>query len=261
MKQNSILIPLGFAVVVAAASAWAPPACAESEPSKTHYVGIGAGEGKLSHLDFDIKEGAKIVQVSTHLIVDKVSSKGLNFFAIQVDFPNKTWAHGGPQINKEAGGLVQYANWGGLVDRGGGNKDYDEANEKKDIYLIECGIGKPNTVPWKWMLNCEYVLTIVRGKQVDLPAGGGHGGNHNVHVGKRTMWEWKFTITPLEKDKSKPAFTSLLYDSADHIASFCVWNEAGYGSTGKEQHARWSLPTYHTDGDTHRHSIQKYTRD
>jgi hypothetical protein len=35
---------------------------------------------------------------------------------------------------------------------------------------------------------------------------------------------------------------------ADHIGGFNVWNEAGYGSTGREQHAKWSLPSYRTEG-------------
>ena len=204
----------------------------------------------------DIKKNVKIVKVSTHLIVDKASPNGLNFFAIQVNFPNKTWAHGGPQINKKGDKLVQYANWGGLVSRGGGAKDYKEVDQKNDLFLIECGIGKPNTVPWEWKLNCEYILTVERGKQVHLPAGE----SHNVHVAERTMWEWQFTITPLKQDKSQPAFTSLLYNSADCIKSFYVWNEAGFGSIGEEQHACWSPPTYRTDGNTKEEATQKWTR-
>jgi len=31
----------------------------------------------------------------------------LNFFAVQVNFPNQTWAHGGPQVNSGA----EKANW------------------------------------------------------------------------------------------------------------------------------------------------------
>lgn len=261
MNKNSIWFPLVSAVLLTAVGAWALASGAEATLSQAPTIGIGAGEGKLSHLDFDIEKDAKIVQVRTHLIVDKVAQKGLNFFAIQVDFPNKTWAHGGPQFGKEEGKVTKLVNWGGLVDRGGGTKDYTEADEKKDIYLIECGIGKPNSSPYEWKLNCEYVLTIARGKQVDLPAGGGHGENHNIHVRKRTMWEWKFTMAPVKKDKSQPAYTALIYDTADHFEYFCVWNESGYGSTTAEQHARWSLPTYRTEGDTHEHSTQKYTRD
>ncbi|MCX7010126.1 MAG: hypothetical protein NTY53_23290 [Kiritimatiellaeota bacterium] len=207
-------------------------------------------------MSFDIKKNAKIVKVSTHLIVDKASPNGLNFFAIQVNYPNKTWAHGGPQINKKGDTLIHYANWGGLVNRGGSSKDYKEADPAKDLVLIECGIGKPNTVPWEWKLNCEYLLTVERGKQVHLPAGE----SHNVHVAERTMWEWNFTITPVGKDQSQPAFTALLYNSAECIKNFYLWNEAGYGSTSAEQHARWSPPTYWTDGNTKEEATKKWTR-
>lgn len=207
-------------------------------------IGIGGDETDLhTHLRFEgIPQDARIVRVSTHLIVDRAAPVGLNFFAVQVNFPNKTWAHGGPQINSGA----EKANWGGLVNRGGGSKDYKEVNWKEDLLLIECGIEKPNTVPWKWDRNCEYTLTIERGKQVHQPAG--RNAQFNVMVPERTMWEWGLTIKPV--DGEHETFTSLLYDSADHISSFYVWNEAGYGSTSKEQHARWSPPTYRTEDNT-----------
>jgi hypothetical protein len=217
-----------------------PPAAAQA-PS----IGIGYGEEPQTHLSFgDVPKDSKIVQVSSHLIVDKASPNGLNFFAIQVNFPNKTWAHGGPQLVKKGNKPVQQANWGGLVNRGGGSKDYKEADLKNDLLLIESGVGKPNTVPWKWKLNTEYILTVERGKQVHLPAGQ----SHKVHVEERTMWEWKFTIEPAVKDTTAPAFTSLIYNSADSIGSFYLWNESGYGSNKDEQHTRWSLPTFRVEG-------------
>jgi hypothetical protein len=210
-------------------------------------IGIGAGEEPPTHLSFsNMPKDAKIVQVSTHLIVDKASLKGLNFFAIQVNFPNKTWAHGGPQLVKKGNQNVQQVNWGGLVDRGGGSKDYQEADLKNDLSLIESGVGKPNTVPWRWKQDTEYVLTVERGKQVQLPAGE----SHNVHVEARTMWEWKFTFEPAVKDANLPTYTALIYDSADSIRSFYLWNEAGYGSTKDDQHALWSPPTYRLENST-----------
>lgn len=217
-------------------------------PAAPSLIGIGEGEGKLTHLFFQTEPAARIVKVSTRLIVDKVAPKGLNFFAIQVNFPNDTWAHGGPQINGGVGHQVRYANWGGLVDRGGGSKDYTDADPKNDFYLIECGIGKPNTVPWEWKQGCEYVLTVERGRQVDLPAGN-YGPNKDIPLGPRKMWEWKFTIKPAVPAPGVGSFESLIYDTADHITWFCVWNESGYGSSSDEQHARWSVPTYWTDGD------------
>src|SRR5262249_35403897 len=156
-------------------------------------------------------------------------------FAIQVNFPNKTWAHGGPQLVKKANKPVQQVNWGGLVNRGGGSKDYKEADLKSDLLLIESGIGKPNTVPWQWQMNAEYVLTVERGKQVQLPAGQ----RQKVHVDAHTMWEWKFTMELVVKDSNYSPYTALIYDSADSIGSFYLWNESGYGSTKDEQHTRW----------------------
>lgn len=219
------------------------PVAPAPAPEPAPDIGIGGGEADAkTHLSFDgIAKGAKIVKVSTRLIVDKVAPKGLNFFAIQVNYPNKTWAHGGPQYDGTKG---ERANWGGLVNRGGGSKDYKEVDWKKDLALIECGIGKPNTVPWKWNRGAEYLMTVERGNQVVRPAG--YNERYKAEAPERTMWEWKFTIVPV--DGQGEPFTSLIYDSADHIGSFYLWNEAGYGSKSEEQHARWSMPQYRTEG-------------
>ena len=217
------------------------PYFASANTNPVPDIGIGGGEQDAhTHLRFEgIPKDTKIVRVSTHLLVEQAAPTGLNFFAVQVNFPNQTWAHGGPQL---VGG-VEKANWGGLVNRGGGSKDYKEVDWQKDLLLIEYGIGKANTVPWKWERNCEYILTIERGNQVHLPAGTNQ--TFKVMVPERTMWEWKLTIQPV---KSGPeTFTSLLYDSADHISSFYVWNESGYGSKSEQQHTKWSLPTYRTE--------------
>lgn len=241
-QQSSRLFAAVLAISGSIAAASAEPPSAEA-PS----IGIGYGEEPQTHLSFgDVTKDSKVVQVSSHLIVDKASPNGLNFFAIQVNFPNKTWAHGGPQLVKKGNKLVQQANWGGLVNRGGGSKDYKETDLKSDLSLIESGIGKPNTVPWKWKLNTEYILTVERGKQVHLPAGQ----SHKVHVEERTMWEWKFTIESVVKDTASPSFTSLIYNSADSIGSFYLWNESGYGSNKDEQHARWPPPTYRVENST-----------
>ncbi len=215
---------------------------AVAEPIADPSIGIGGGEAdERTHLLFEgIPQGARIVKVRTHLIVEKVAPKGLNFFAVQVNFSNNTWAHGGPQVNTGE----EKANWGGLVNRGGGAKDYQEVNWEEDLKRIEHGIGKPNTVPWKWDRNAQYILTIERGGQVHLPPG--IHAQTKVSLPERVMWEWKLTIVPVTPGRE--AFTSLLYNSADHISSFYLWNEAGYGSTSKEQHSRWSLPTYRVEG-------------
>lgn len=251
--RSLALLALSLSTLLAASE---PAAVA---PASSDLIGIGAGEEKPTHLSFDIEKGARIVKVSTRLIVDQVAPQGLNFFAIQVNFPNKTWAHGGPQINGKAGELVQYANWGGLVNRGGGSKDYTEADPKRDFYLIECGIEKPNTVPWKWKQGVEYILTVERDRQVELPAGN-YGPKRNIALEKRTMWAWKFTIVPAKPTEGVESFSSIIYDTADSIQWFCVWNESGYGSQSHEQHARWSKPIYWVDGDPKEKATTKFFR-
>jgi hypothetical protein len=234
MRRNILSVLFSFAISCGAVAA------ATDAPD----IGIGGDEvDARTHLRFEgILADAKIVRVSTYLIVEQAATNGLNFFAVQVNFPNQTWAHGGPQVNSGA----EKANWGGLVNRGGGSKDYKEVNWQEDLRLIECGIEKPNTVPWKWDRNCEYTLTIERGNQVQLPAG--TNAHFKVVVPARTMWEWNLTIQPVSSGHE--TFTSQLYDSADHIRSFYLWNESGYGSTSKQQHTKWSLPTYRTEGST-----------
>jgi len=231
MQRNILAALVAFALVY--------PVVAASET--TPSIGIGGDEQDThTHLRFDgIPKDAKIVRVSSHLIVERAAPKGLNFFAVQVNYPNKTWAHGGPQVNSGE----EKANWGGLVNRGGGSKDYKEVNWAEDLKLIECGIDKGNTVPWKWDRNCEYILTVERGQQVQRPAG--TNAHFKVTVPERSMWEWKFTIKPVD-EKGHGSFTHFLYDSADCISSFYLWNESGYGSTSKEQQTKWSMPTYRT---------------
>ena len=87
-----ILVVLSISFYTAASSTTVPD------------IGIGGDESDShTHLRFEgIPQDAKIVRVSTHLIVDQAASVGLNFFAVQVNFPNQTWAHGGPQINSGA---------------------------------------------------------------------------------------------------------------------------------------------------------------
>jgi len=219
------------------------PLAAGAQSTNAPSIGLCGDEpDQHTHLKFEgIAKDEKIVRVSAHLIVDKAAPKGLNFFAIQVNFPNKTWAHGGPQDNTGE----EMANWGGLVNRGGGSKDYTEVNWQEDLKAIECGVAKPNTVPWKWERNREYVLTIERGNLVHLPAG--TNAHFHVPVPERTMWEWNLTIKPVEPGVG--TFTSQLYDAAGSFKSFYLWNESGYGSKSSEQHTRWSLPVYRTEGN------------
>ena len=233
----------------------------EPQPS----IGIGKGEKDAqTHLSFEesYPEGAKIVQVSTRLIVDEAPPRGLNFFALEVDFPNSTWIHGGPQLlGQEDGTANQAANWGGLVDRGGGNDDYDLADWKKDVLLIQCGVHQPSTVPWSWQFGREYILTVRRGSQVRLPAGKVTvDDDETVRAPARTMWEWHFTIQPAKPKPGDQPFESLCYNSAASISEFFLWNESGYGSESNEQHTRWSLPLFRLEGSSKDQVATKWER-
>jgi hypothetical protein len=182
-----------------------------------------------------------LIKVSSRVRVTNAVAKGLNFFAIQVNFPNHTWAHGGPQL---VGGRYQM-NWGGLVNRGGGAKDYREEDPGADLLLMQNGPDSQRSAAYAWTMDKEYVLTIERGKQITLPPGEyvfiGSGPKLSVPVA-RTMWEWKFTLEPVDGDG--PTQVSTLYDAADRIESFYIWNECGYGSCGQGQSANWSMPVY-----------------
>jgi len=74
------------------------------------------------------------------------------------------------------------------------------------------------------------------------------------------MWEWKFTFELAVKDINHPPYTALIYDSADSIGSFYLWNESGYGSTKDEQHAWWSPPTYRLENSTADHVTKEWKR-
>lgn len=183
-----------------------------------------------------------IVRVSTRLRVTKAIGRGLNFFAIQVNFPNKTWAHGGPQLLD--GGRVQM-NWGGLVNRGGGSADYHKEDPVADLQLMQNGPDRERSAQYRWAVGKEYVLTVERGEQVVLPPGEYIfiGDGPRVPLSRpRTMWEWKFTLAPL--DGVGATQVSTLYDAADRISSVYLWNECGYGSCGQGQSAIWSMPVY-----------------
>lgn len=175
--------------------------------------------------------------VQTRVRVNQVPPEGLNFFAIQVNFNNGTWAHGGLQHNK---GKLWLANWGGLVNRGGGANDYKKANPKTDLVKIQN--AEQNTRPYNWQLGRTYELTVWRGDQVYLEAGEYLISGKTIYVDTpRTMWEWHFNIEPVGGGNE---FDATIYNSADTINYFMVWNECGYGSCGQTQHATWFMPSY-----------------
>ena len=201
--------------------------------------GIGTGENTdKTHAAFG-GVPTRLTSVRTWVKVNQVPDKGLNFFALQVNFNNGTWAHGGLQYNK---GTDWVANWGGLVNRGGGSKDYTDADPANDLAKIQN--TNPTTRLYAWQLGTTYELIIWRGDKITLPAGEYEFMDKKVYLPKpRTMWQWHFVAKPAHGGK---AFESVMYNSADSFKDFYVWNECGYGSCNLPQHATWYLPQYAT---------------
>lgn len=204
-------------------------------------IGIGGGSGhKASHVLFKHVPGDTI-SVSVRVRIDAVAPRGLNFFAIQVNFPNRTWAHGGlQQVNGK-----RQTNWGGLVNRGGGATDYKQSNPAADLMAMQNGADESRTQAFDWSENVDYVFKAERGREKVFPPGDYIfiGSGPVVHVEQpRKLWEWIFTIERADGQGKK--IRAVLYDGADRISSFYIWNENGYGSRGDELSARWSAPVY-----------------
>src|SRR5205085_5402940 len=110
-----------------------------------------------------------VVSASVQVVVDRAATSGLNFFALQVDFDNGTWAHGGLQDVDGPDGpespRVRQVNWGGLVDRGGGNADYDQADARADLEEIQNPPAGQHVGPYAWRDSVEYEYRIERGRR------------------------------------------------------------------------------------------------
>lgn len=210
---------------------------------RVQTVGIGAGEASdKTHLAFGGLP-KDLVYASVRVKVNQTLPTGINFFALQVNFPNGTWAHGGIQYNH---GRDWNANWGGLVNRGGGSADYRQADPLQDLQKIQNPPPEQRTAPFKWQPGKVYILTVQRGERYTLPAG------EYIHMNKkqpvyvpndRQMWAWHFTAEP--EDGRGDSFHEILYTAADTFHSFYVWNECTRDKQcGRQQHATWSLPQY-----------------
>ncbi len=214
--------------------------------------GIGGGEADPhTHVEFDVP--GKLVGASVRVVVDRVAPVGLNFFALQVDFDNGTWAHGGVQdVDGPDGSRTRQINWGGLVDRGGGNADYDEEDDRADLEAIQNPPAGLHVGPYAWRTGVAYEYLLERGAQVTLPPGSYRliPDQPPVRLRRpRTMWEWRFTVRPVAPADGAP-FVAVLYDAADAFTALYVWNESGYGSTDGGQHTTWSALRYTALGST-----------
>ena len=227
------------------------PAPAELADDGLPRFGIGAGEdAPQTHVAFEAPRD--LIAASARVVIDRVAPTGLNFFALQVDFADGAWAHGGVQdVDGPDGARTRQVNWGGLVDRGGGAADYEEMDDVADLARIQNPPRGQHVGPYPWRDGVAYEYRVERGAQVTLPPGDYQliPDRPVVRVPRaRTMWEWRFTVRPVAADG--PAYVAVLYASADTFTSFYLWNESGYGSTDAEQHTTWSAPRYVQVGTT-----------
>lgn len=227
--------PPGYTVPPAGLPAVRPPP----------LFGIGGGESD-QHTHISFNSPRNLAFASVRIVVDRAAPVGLNFFALQVDFNNGTWAHGGVQdVDGPNGSRTRQVNWGGLVDRGGGNGDYDNQNDAADIEKIQNPPAGQHVGPYPWRNGVEYEYVIERGAYVTIPPGDYRmiPDRAPVRVNHpRGMWEWRFTVRPISA--AGAPYVAVLYDSADSFNSFYVWNESGYGSTNDTQHTSWWTPVY-----------------
>lgn len=241
MASTTLMTRIFPLLLTAATLGLVCPVFAEPQPwtETTKVTILDGNKGQLTHLDFPDTPN-DLIAVHATVNVEHAVPTGLNFFAIQVDFPNNTWAHGGPQFND---GKDKAVNWGGLVDRGGGLADYEKANPAADLHLIQCDPGGNNTKPYDWEQKQPLKIAIHRGKQVTLPPGDCQVDGKVIHIKKpRTMWEWHLTVSP-PKGTGK-VYRATIHNTADRFSSFCIWNESGYGSEHKGQRATWSDVAY-----------------
>ncbi len=223
-----------------------PAAPAEAAP----LFGIGGGEDRPeTHASFETPR--TMIAASVQVVVDRAAPTGLNFFALQVDFNNGTWAHGGLQdVDGPDGARTRQVNWGGLVDRGGGTADYEQEDDLADLEKIQNPPVGQHVGPYAWQDGVAYELAVERGAQVTLPPGEYRliPGRPLVRVDHaRAMWEWRFTARPVA---GGAPFVAVLYSGAESFNSVYVWNESGYGSTADQQHTRWWALRYVAAGET-----------
>lgn len=205
-----------------------------------------------SHVSFHAPKG--LVRASVWVSVRKYAPKGINFFALEVTFPNKTWSHGGFQTKSlPSGNVPGHFNWCGLVNRGGGSADYTKADLTRDLDQIQCSADHP----YDWRPGVVYEYVVERGNLITLPPG--VYGQHDVSPGQvvtkttgsslyakhyvdhpRTMWQWRFTVRPVSAPGA--AYEQTIYVNADTISSFMVWNEHGT----RELFSTWMNPTFRT---------------
>ena len=220
---------------------------ARAEVRPPPRFGIGAGEADpRTHVALETPRGLTSARV--RIVVDKAAPTGLSFFALEVDFANGTWAHGGVQdLDGVGGARARVVNWGGLVDRGGGDADYDLMDDVADLEKIQNPPLGQHVGPYAWKNGVAYEYVVERGARVKVPRGRYQLSPERKKVRvrhARFMWEWRLTVRPVS-EPGEP-FVATLLNSAATVDSISVWNESGYGSTDAEQHTSWWAPRFGT---------------
>lgn len=214
---------------------------AETEPSSEPDTVQINGPGSASATP---PEGTTHVQL--HVNVDETSPDGLNFFAVQVNFDNETWGHGGVQRTDGD----RKVNWGGLPVRNDGNSDYTEpSDEQKQRELDRIQNGENRVEDIDWEEDTEYIYEVERGDLVTVPAGEAAVIDNESSVDvdhEREMYEWNFTIRPA--DGGDPVYEGTMLNSAESIEWISFWNETGYGADNEATSATWGELETATEG-------------
>lgn len=184
----------------------------------THTIPNSTTGAANQYLPIDSR--THVTSVSINVAIHSTSSQGLQFFALQANFEDGAWAHGGQQI---LGPKPYRINWGGLVSTADDKTGYSLNDPQALAYLQN---SLPQYVSTNFTVGKTYTYSITRGAQVTFLPGyytkiEGHQVYYVNHA--RTMWEWNFSVTPT--DASSAPVTQTIYASLPYISWAAYWNE------------------------------------
>jgi len=212
----------------------------ESEPQETPEESSTAkpASDRAPHsIHHDLQlDGDPITAASVEVRIDEVPRHGLRFFALQVDFAEVAWAHGGLQADPSNG----KANWGGLAS----GIDYSfEGSEATVLSRIQNAPGRVAAVSWQ--TGTWYRYTVTRGPEEVLPAGSYAVLDETPRpvATARKMWRWDFEIRDI--GTNRVVWHKHLHVAHPMITSITYWTETGYGITCDDKlSVSWRNPYY-----------------
>jgi hypothetical protein len=234
----SALLALALAVCACVPAPATPPEEPPAAPTKRQATPANPTKPPAPHsahhqVQLDHRD---LVEVRVEVRVDEVPLHGLRFFALQVNFPNGAWAHGGLQRDPSDG----VANWGGLL----GGIDYDYRDRPRDVLAAIQNL--PGRVgPARWATERWYRYRIWRSEREVLPPGDyAVLDEPPVRVAEaRRLRRWSFSITDVLSGEE--VYLQALYVDADTIRGFTYWTETGYGIGCEDRLVvRWRDPEY-----------------